>query len=181
MQEHIKVDIQSFVYFLFKGTLDKRLIDLCDEKIYYVNFLVNNPKVLYNAFIIFSSNYEKNYERANKLVADYVLAAMNGNTEIPVSIDTLSPFWQAFMQFVHCFCFNTFPNPMTTNYLADMNGVGTDAVPAFAVWSNVVEIENEKVINNDYAIRRANERIKMWEGIEPKVSFQEWELDQEIW
>lgn len=137
--------------------------------------------MLYNAFMIFSSNYEKHYGESNKLVADYILAVMNDNTDISVSIDTLPPFWQAFMQFVHCFCLNTFPNQMTTNYLADMNGVGTDAVSAFAVWSNVVEIENEEVINNDYAIRRANERIKMWEGIEPKVSFQEWELDQEIW
>lgn len=181
IQEDIKVDIQSFVYFLFKGTLDKRLIDLYDKKIYYVNFLIKNQKVLYNTFIIFSSNYEKHYGNSNKLVTDYILSALEGNAEIHNSIDTLPPFWQAFMQFVHCFCFNTFPFPMISNYLADMEGVGTDAVPAFAVWTNVIELENGEVINNDYAIRRANERMKIWEGVEPNVSFKEWELDQEIW
>jgi hypothetical protein len=101
--------------------------------------------------------------------------------EIDYSARVDTAFWREFLNFAYCFCNNSFPVPLQESYLPHLNGSGTDAVSAFAVWTNVLELdENQCPLNAAYALERANERILYWEQ-PPGKPFEEWELEQEIY
>jgi hypothetical protein len=189
LPDKIKLEVQCFAYFLFKGTLDHRLIVANFD---YLDKLLANPNLVFNCFEIFVYEARLNSDaETNKKVADYILAlhgvTNQSSTEI---IDTAKKFnteqpttyWSDFLVLAKCFCFNSFPKPLNEEYLSDLNGCGSYAVPAFAVWSNVIEIdENLKPLNSEWALLRANERIKLWDEIKPSVEFADWELEQEIY
>ncbi|MEP7265389.1 MAG: hypothetical protein ABI772_12870 [Bacteroidota bacterium] len=203
-----KQDIQCFIYFLFKGTFDERLIFAEYD---YLDVLLKNPELLYNCFEIFAHDYqtngkfrnpeirkkifyieEKQYEKVyeNPLVVDYIIALHeNNNTAAKEIVYKAQNFnsrqnnlWKDFLILARWFCFNSFPNPVNENYVPGLYGVGTVAVPAFAVWTNVLEIdENLIILNSKEALQRANERIKLWDNEKPKSEFEYWELEQEIY
>jgi hypothetical protein len=177
----LKQDIQCFVYFLFRGHLDPRLINVEFD---YLDLLLNNPKLLYNCFEIFAFDYqtkgkhrnpeirkeifiiegeklEKTYE--NRLEVDYIIA-LNSEKELEAEKirkkafgfnSIQNNFWNDFLKLSWQFCFE-FVSKIDSFNLVDLYNCGTDAVPAFAAWTNVVEInEISKVLNSEFALKRA--------------------------
>jgi hypothetical protein len=156
----------------------------------YLDKLFNNKDLLYDCFEVFAYASQKvNDVRPDKLVADYVLALHGLEGKDTLSIADVAKrfnqesinYWTDFLLLAKWFCYNSFPDPLKEDYIKRLDGCGTDAVPAFALWTNVVEVdEHFKVINSDKALKRANERIKWWDS-PPSVKFDEWELEQEIY
>lgn len=185
--EETKLDIQCFVYFLFKGTMDPRLIA---SKFDYLDKLLDNKNLLFNCFEVFAYASQKVKDlRPDQVVADYILA-LHGhvnnnaleiiNTARQFNKESIS-YWTDFLLLARWFCYNSFPDPLKDDYVKELNGCGSCAVPIFALWTNVVEIdEHFRVTNSEKALKRANERIKCWDN-PPSVEFEEWELEQEIY
>jgi hypothetical protein len=186
-----KQKIQWFVYFLFKGTLDSRLIFANYD---YKDKLLNDPALVYNCFEIFAfaaqARSDENLTDPDTLVADYILDIHTGD-DAPGSSSIIErsvaynrgqkSFWNDFLNLARCFCFSSFPDPLQENSLLQYYGNGTDAVPPFAVWSNVIEVDEQlKPLNSEYALKRANMRMNLWDDALLK-EFEEWELEQEIY
>jgi hypothetical protein len=189
LPDDIKLKIQCFVYFLFKGTLDPRLIT---AEFNYLEKLLSNPDTLYNCFEIFVyASRNNSLDNPDQIVTNYILSVhKKGDKAFSVLADQAKEFnskqsisyWTDFLVLAKWFCYNSFPKPLIENYLKGLDGCGTDAVPAFAIWTNLIEIdEHSKPINSDQALTRANERIKTWDNVQPSVKFEEWELEQEIY
>ena len=184
--EQAKIEIQTFVYFLFRGTLDPRLIDY---KFNYLDHLLGRRQELYNCFEIFAYYSQQAGALApQSIVADYILELIE-NKKTKTDLNEISAYnansrsyWKDFLKLSKCFCHNQFPIPVENFDLTELNGNGTDAVPFFAVWTNVVEIGgNGTVINSDYALIRANERLKLWDNVQLAKPFDSWELEQELY
>ncbi len=191
LSDDVKAELQSFVYFFFKGTM--ACGKLLGADINYLEIALVNRQALYHCFEIFAAAPRNgleadNFSDAEGLVADYLIAMHKGDTATYEEARPNSstgkdiPFWQGFLNLAHCFCYNSFPIPLKQDYLPWLNGSGTDAVPVFAVWSNVLEIDkNQCPLNADYALKRANERLLLWDGVAENPPFAEWELEQEIY
>jgi hypothetical protein len=183
----IKVDIQSFVYFLFKGTMDPRFIAADFD---YLDKLLDNKHLLYDCFEVFSyASQNVNDVNPVQIVSDYILAAHGqADKEVLEIVNVARQFnkksinyWTDFLLLAKWFCYNSFPDPLNEDYVRGLNGCGSDAVPVFALWTNAVEIdEHARVMNSDKALKRANERIKWWDNL-TSIKFEEWELEQQIY
>ncbi len=176
----IKSEIQCYVYFLFKGTLDPRLIS---GKTNYLDKLLDRPNNLYSCFEIFAYAARTNSPNSHRVVADYIIGLHERAAEAIEYNQKQSPsYWNDFLVLAKWFCRNSFPIPLNENYLKDLEGSGSTAVPTFAVWTNVVEVdESFKPVNSEFALKRANERIKQWDNVQPAIKFEDWELEQEIY
>ncbi|MEN9301768.1 MAG: hypothetical protein RL264_197 [Bacteroidota bacterium] len=173
-----KREIQFFVYYLFNGGLTPKL-----KEFNYLHWLLSNPKALYNCFVVFATACENNNPNPNSEVENFIinLDKTSFNTTVVDNLD-ISDFWRDFLELARCFCFNDFPIPILDEYIQGLEGCGTDAVPIFAVWTNVLEIdEKSKPTNSKYALIRANERIKLWDEIGTSTKFEDHELEQEIY
>ena len=180
-----KQDFQCFVYFLFSRHFDPKLIG---TEYQYLDKILANRDLLYNCFELFAFAEQKNI-LSKRYVTDYLLS-LNVNTqnehfdkllqEAKTFNHSQMNIWNDFLILSKWYCYNTFPDAVKVDYLLEING--TDAVPTFALWTNVVEVdENLSVLNSNEALKRANERIKCWDGEEYYKKFSEWELDQEIY
>ena len=189
LPEDIKLDIQCFVYFLFKGTLEPRLIQLDYN---YLDKLLDNPTLAYNCFEVFAFYAQQTEgEKPEKYVADYILEIHETSNTESTTIDLsevkafnakTKSYWNDFLKLSKRFCHNNFPISVKAFNFKELNGVGTDAVPYFAVWTNVIEIDTAEVVtNSEHAFKRANERLKLWDGAEGIEAFSETELEQEIY
>jgi len=173
-QEH-KEEIQWFVYFLFKGTLDSELISNHRN---YVRNLIQDPKKLLKCFEIFASSKSsgKNYKESTKEVTAYII------NDIYDKEINLSPFWSEFVNISKVFSYSSFEFKVKSFDLSNLDGCGTDAVPFFAVWTNTIEIdEHQNCINANSALKRANERLLIWDSNENNPTFDKEELKQEIY
>jgi hypothetical protein len=191
LTDDAKCELQAFVYFFFKGTM--AFGKLLGADIDYLQIALANRQVLYHCFEIFAAAPRNgleadNFSDAEGLVADYLVALHRGDADAygearPASpVSTAIPFWQEFLRVAHCFCYNSFPLPLKEDYVLWLDGSGTDAVPIFAVWSNVLEVDkNQCPLNADYALKRANDRLLLWDGVKESPPFAEWELEQEIY
>ncbi|RSK45162.1 hypothetical protein [Hymenobacter rigui] len=182
------LDIQCFVYYLFAGTLHPQLIGTD-----YVFRLVRAPHLLENTFRLFTEALRQRApgERADSRAEDYVVAsfvtgdlaraqALLATAPMEQPDDVYARFFQLACQFMH----NTFADPIQTpTYLVDLEGVGTDAVPAFAVWTTVVNRPApDTATAYARALRRANDRARaQLDGDLPEEPFTDWELEQEIY
>lgn len=187
--DDIKSNIQTFVYFLFKGTFDQRLIQ---SEFDYLDILLNDSDLLYNCFEIFAfCSQQPDIEDPQEYVADYILAIhkMENSKNKTIDLNEVKNFnsktktlWNDFLKLSKSFCHNDFPISVTTFDLKELKGCGTDSVPYFAVWTNVVEVDTKGLVtNSEYALKRANQRLKLWDKTEPLGSFDESELEQEIY
>ncbi|GAB3851387.1 hypothetical protein GCM10028822_18000 [Hymenobacter terrigena] len=182
------LDIQCFVYFLFKGTLHPKLIGAD-----YVSHLVREPHLLENVFLLFTEALRQHGpgQRADDRAAEYLVEYfVNRDMEQAQVLLATAPVEQPddvyahFFQLAHHFIHNTFADPIQSpNYLLGLDGVGTDAVPAFAVWTNVVNAPApDEATAYARALRRANDRARaQLDGDMPQEPFTEWELEQEIY
>ena len=170
-----KEEIQWFVYFLFKGSLDNNLISNHSN---YVRELIENQQKLHRCFEIFANckTSGMTYSQSTHEVSDYIIKD-DYNTEI-----CPSPFWREFLNVSKTFCFNEFELPISAFKLDDLDGCGTDAVPFFAVWTNNIEIDEEgECLNKTHSLKRANERLLLDDPNYIIESFSEEELEQEIY
>lgn len=182
----IKLEIQTFVYFLFKGTYNPKLIH---AKYDYLDKLLSDKDLIYNCFEIFSY-YAQNSEikDLNGAVTEYIIELHDEATKV-IDLKRVKEhnsktktYWKDFLTLSKWFCYNEFPVKINAFNLKDLNGCGTDAVPVFSIWTNVVEIDTSGlVINSEYALQRANDRLKLWDNVKPLKPFSEWELEQEIY
>ena len=184
-----KSNIQFFTYYLFKGTLDSRLI-FHDKN--YLDVILGDKDLLFNCFKVFTANISTyNYEITSKIVSNYILGHLD--QEETYSSEKIlkdaeeknareDKYWIDFLKLAKYFCYNSFPIPVNSDYILDLNGCGTDSVPTFAVWTNIIRIDNKgNSTNAEEALKRANDRIKLWDNIQPDNKFEEWELEQEIY
>ncbi|RZK31611.1 MAG: tetratricopeptide repeat protein [Hymenobacter sp.] len=182
------LDIQCFVYFLFKGTIHPKLIG---EN--YVFHLVRDLPQLENAFRLFTEALRQHPKggRADNRAEEYLVACyVNKDREQARAMVAAVPNEQPndvyahFFQLAQHFIYNTFAEPIQDpEYLRDLDGLGVIAVPPFALWTNVVNASapNEAAAYAR-ALRRANDRVRsMYDGQEPAEPFQDWELEQEIY
>ena len=182
------LDIQCFVYFLFKGTLHPKLIG---ED--YVFYLVREPQQLENVFRLFTEALRLQLpgRQTDGQAGEYLVAYfVNGDREqaqallaaLPVEQpdDVYAHFFGLACHFIH----NTFPDPIRyPEYLHDLDGIGTIAVPPFAVWTNVVNaLAPDEATAYARALCRANDRARlMYDGRQRQEPFQDWEIEQEIY
>lgn len=193
LNKDIKLDIQCFVYYFFKGTMGFN--ELLGADVDYLDRVLNNPPLLYNCFEIYAATAQlANVDYTKELtpeswVVEYLVnlhreedpetAYIKAKAHYSALVNTA--FWTEFLKLAYCFCKNSFPVSLQKSYLPHLNGSGTDAVLAFAVWTNVLEVdENQRPLNAAYALQRANERILCWEQ-PPNKPFEDWELEQEIY
>ena len=204
----IKQTIQCFVYFLFNGHYDHSLIILEYD---YRDKLIKDRQLLLNCFILFvydkltfgnflyrnvgekkfeidSNEFEKKYYRIN--CVDYIHAIHNDNldyyseiiNEANIFIANSNSFWCDFIELARCYCFEDFPQPIVESYLSYEQINGTDSVPPFAIWTNILEVDYQmKSLNGEFALRKANQRMNLPQDARPIDYFSESELDQEIY
>ena len=181
----LPLDIQGFVYFLFKGTLTPALYTSEND---YLPPLLRNPGELERVFALFAHDLRTS-QRAT--AADYLLARYAQPDEEPAAAllaqlpaDPPPDVYTHLLELARCFAHNTFPDPIRhPRYLLDLEGCGTDAVRVFALWTNVVMQMAATSAEPDYAaaLRRANERARdYFDGQPPTVPFTDKDLDQEI-
>lgn len=182
------LDIQCFVYFLFKGTLHSQLIGVD-----YVFRLVREPLLLENVFRLFTEALRQHAlgERADNRAEEYLVAYfVNQDLEqaqtLLATVSNKQPddVYTHFFQLACHFIYNTFAGPIQLpDYLLGLDGVGTDAVPAFAVWTNVVNAPApDDATAHARALQRANDRARaQLDGNLPQEPFTEWELEQEVY
>jgi hypothetical protein len=182
------LDIQCFVYFLFKGTIHPKLIG---EN--YVFELVRDLQLLENVFRLFAEALRQHSlgGRADNRAEEYLVAHyVNKDSEqaqaLLATISSGQPddVYTQFFQLAQHFIYNTFADPIQDpDYLLSLDGVGTYAVPAFAVWTNVVNAPApDEATAYTRALQRANDRARAeLDGDWPKEPFQDWEIDQEIY
>lgn len=186
----VKAEIQEFVYFFFKGTM--AFDQLLAKDIDYLELVLADRQILYNCFEIFAAVPRDCLEAtdclvAERVVANYLVDLHRGNAAMAFAKAQTSfaatnndLFWNEFLKLAKCFCYNSFPVPLKENYILWMTGV--DAVPAFAVWTNVLEVDKKQCpLNAEYALQRANERLLLWDGLPANPRFAEWEVEQEIY
>ncbi len=182
ISQEISDDIQIFVYFLFRGSLTPKLIQ---ED--YVERLIANPDLLYGCFEVFAKNYflGKNYQKSVSEVESFISKNeiySNDKNSIEIVSLTKNSFWFHFLQIAEIFCKGSFPVEVTSFNLEEFNGNGTSAVPFFSIWLNNVELDSKgNMLNFDYSLKRANERLKRWDDVEPERPFEDWELEQAIY
>ena len=182
---NIRRDIHCFSYFLFRGTLDPRLIKAEYD---YLDKLLSDPASLYNCFKVFTYASMKK-EDPSALVGNYIISLHNNESaasklvwQAEEELKECRSFWKDFLVLARWFCFNSFPEPVNHNYIPELHGCGTDGVPTFAVWTNVVQLDEDfNVLNSEFALQRANQRIKLWDGQQPVKPFENWELEQELY
>jgi len=148
LSDDVKAELQSFVYFFFKGTM--AFGKLLGADVDYLGIALANRQALYHCFEIFAAAPRNgleadNFSNAEGLVAEYLVALHKGDIAAHeearpnFSVGSDIPFWQEFLNLAHCFCYNSFPIPLKEDYMLWLTGV--DAVPVFAVWSNVLGID----------------------------------------
>jgi hypothetical protein len=184
------LDIQCFVYFLFKGTIHPTLIaHNCD----YTSHLVREPAQLENVFRLFTEALRQHPpggradNRAEQyLVAHYVHKDYKQAQALLATLPQEQPndVYAQFFYFARHFIYNTFANPIQDpEYLRELDGLGVIAVPPFALWTNVVNAPAaDETTAYAQALRRANDLVRlMYDGQAPAEPFQDWETAQEIY
>lgn len=184
------LDIQCFVYFLFKGTIHPTLIAHNSD---YTARLVREPEQLENVFRLFTEALRQHPPggQADDRAAEYLVAhyVNRDSAQAQAVLATLPPaqpddVYAHFLHFARHFIYNTFADPIQNpEYLRDLDGIGTLAVPPFAVWTNVVNAQApDEATAYARALRRANDQVRlMYDGLVPQEPFQDWEVEQEIY
>ena len=184
------LDIQCFVYFLFKGTVHPALI-AHDEG--YTSQLLREPEHLEQAFRLFTEALRHHLpgEQADRRAGEYLVATYvtRDSEQAQALLATLpveqpNDVYAQFFDFARRFVYKTFADPIQDpEYLSDLEGIGSAAVPPFAVWTNVVNAPApDEQAAYARALRRANDQMRLqFDGQLPEEPFQDWEREQEIW
>ncbi len=184
LENDIKTDIQCFVYFLFSGALfdSSKKIGLN-----YLDTLLSKPQELYNCFEVFTYSMQKaDGLPANGAVSDYIESILEHKSQDLSKIEKFNKsqnnYWIDFLELAHKFCFDELSIKGYKVDLKSLHGCGTDAVPIFAVWTNIIELDDkDQITNKQYVLNRLIERFSPEIQNDYFPKFEEWEIEQEIY
>ena len=176
-----KADIRFFTYYLVNGTLDYDLLNK-QLKTNHIEFLENNPRLFFESFCVFANHRRKtlNINPMNRRVAEYICKSIEPenfkqfdnfqNWELDFDFDG-NDFTSCLKNFAYKITFDKIDKLKSTENLFKycISYGATFWETVFVIWTNNLEFENHKIINQDYAIDRAaqwyidNEKVEEWE------------------
>jgi hypothetical protein len=181
-----KSNIRHFVYYLVNGTLDFVLIRETFGGTYYEK-LKSRPDLFYKTACVFINQEIKldqewlDTKKLGKFICQ--LYKNNINTvdfeDWETNFNTQkSDYSSDFKNFTNWFIkSNTLPGVTYNDYIGD----GASFVEqCFAIWSNVIELEQSRVTNNDYAIERVEQYIRSYYIPGYIDNLEEWECELHI-
>ena len=180
----IKTDIQCFVYFLFSGAIFDSYSKYRTD---YLDYLIDKPDLLYNCFEVFAySMQDQKSSPPNAAVSEYIEQIICGNEpqieEILLGNGQHPNFWNGFLELAYKFCFDEMQDSGIIIDIKSLKGVGTDAVPIFAVWTNIIEVDcDDKIINTEYVFSRLWQRFSINRHGKYIPKFEDWEIEQQIY
>jgi hypothetical protein len=184
LNDDIKTDIQSFVYFLFKGSLSAKLIQRSGN---YLDVLLTSPKLILNCFEVYTHSRQlKDDTSAIADVTNYIERVLDGFEphlhEILKDNQRLANYWCDFLNLANKFCFNKLQKDGIIIDLKSLNGCGSDAVPIFAVWTNIIELDSDqKITNSDFVFHRLVQRFSVNRHGMFIPKFESWEIHQMLY
>jgi hypothetical protein len=189
-----KAGIRFFIYYLVNGTLN---FDLFNNRLRgnYHEYLESNPQLFFAACCVFINHTKTNsksvgsHRRSAELICKSV--EPDNFTEIKDFEDweinsdiTTNDFFDSFKDFAKRISFEKLDqNIISPPYYKHciINGASY-LEQAFSIWANNLDLNDERVANQEYAIERATKWMK--NGGESfkngGESFEEWELDLEF-
>ncbi|QXP78696.1 MULTISPECIES: hypothetical protein [Winogradskyella] len=176
-----KADIRFFTFYLLNGTLD---FDLLNNKLKtnHISFFNENPNLLFESFCVFANHKQRNSDsnRINKRVAEYICKSIEPDNfqifnnfekwELNFDFDG-NDFANSLKDFANRLSFDKIDKlRLSGNMIKDCITYGaTFWETVFVIWANNLEFINEKIVNQEYAIKRAvqwyidNEKVEDWE------------------
>lgn len=181
-----KADIRFFTYYFVNGTLDFDLLN-SQLKIYHINFIEQNPRLFFESFCVFINHKLRtpDINPMNKRVAEYICKTIDldsfrnydnfENWEINFEFNG-DDFANCFKDFVYRITFDKIEKlTLSENYFKRYITYGaTFWETVFVIWANNLEIENNKVLNQEHAINRACDWFT-----NPEI-FEDWEVELEM-
>ena len=181
-----KADIRFFTYYLVNGTLDYDLLNI-KLKTNHIEFLENNPRLFFESYCVFANHKRKTPEidPMNRRVAEYICKSIEPenfqqfdnfeNWELEFNFNG-NDFSNCLKSFAYKITFDKIDKlKITENLFKHCITYGaTFWETVFVIWANNLEFENDKIINQDYAI----ERVTQWYIDNEKI--EEWEIELEI-
>jgi hypothetical protein len=181
-----KADIRFFTYYLVNGTLH---FDLLNNQLHinHIEYLEQNSKLFFESYCVFINHRLRtpDINPMNKRVAEYICKTIDPdnfrhldnfeNWEIDFAFEG-NDFPNCFKDFAYRISFDKIPLLTATENLFK-NSISYGATfweTVFVIWANNLEIENNKVINQEFAIERATQWYLDCEKVE------DWEIELEM-
>ncbi len=183
LKEKDKEEIRLFIYYLLNGTLD---FDLLNNKLKrnYADYFEIHPELFFQACCIFinQKNIASTINPMNRRVAEYICKTIEPEkfrdfkefdvTELDFNYEGNS-LSSCFKGFAHKVSFDEIEILKTQGnqykYLFAYGASFSETL--FTIWLNNIELNNNLVINQEYAINRA----AMW--FYKKELLEEWEIE----
>lgn len=178
-----KSNIRHFVYYLVNGTLDVELIQKTFGSSYYDN-LKRNPGIFYKTACVFINQETKrspNWPDTKKL-GQFICELYAGNIDTSYFEDweidfttTKLDYSSDFKTFTRWFIeAKTIPDIAYKDYIGDG---ATFVEQCFAIWTNVVILDNNRVINYDHSIERVEQYVRSYYVRGYVDNLEEWECE----
>jgi len=178
-----KTNIRLFVFYLVNGTLD---VELIEESfgVSYHDVLKLNPDLFYKTACVYINQEIKLFpnntdtERLGKFICE-LYKSSNHKTDFAdweTNFDTQqNDFSTDFKNFTKWFI--SAKTVLGVTYSDYIDNGASFVEQCFAIWANVVKIENNRVINNDHAIERVEQYIKLYFVPGYIDNLEEWERE----
>lgn len=178
-----KSNIRHFVYYLVNGTLNFELIQKTFGESYY-NTLESNPHLFYKTACVYINQEIKlnptwpDTQKLGKFICDLYKNEIKSAEfeDWETNFDTKNEdFSSDFKNFTKWFLVSMTVSEVTyKDYIDD----GASFVEqCFAIWANVVKIENNRVTNFDHAIERVEQYIKSYYISDYTSNLEDWECE----
>jgi hypothetical protein len=181
-------NIRFFVYYLVNGTLNFDLLHQYSSVVYH-DYLKAHPELFYQACVAFINLECKDapnwpdVTRLGSLIAEWIKTGFSKAFEVTEQEDSCKAdsigFKKAFLSFSNQFATGQGSNPFIggVGYSDFINDGATNVETCFAIWANVIEFENGEAVNQEHAISRVNEYLKMYYGNDYQAQLEEWEWE----
>ncbi|UUC45964.1 DUF7677 family protein [Flavobacterium cerinum] len=180
---HQKSNIRHFIYYLVNGTLNFTIIRETFGDSYH-HSLKTNPDLFYKtACIYIDQETNPNYNTiSNSRLGSFICRLYQNPTDLndfqdwEIDFTTDKPtFSSDFKNFTKWFITaNTVDSISFHDYIDDG---ATFVEQCFAIWTNVVTLENNTVTNYQYAISRVEEYIKSYYINNYPDNLEDWECE----
>lgn len=180
-------NIRLFAYYLVNGTLD---FDLLNNQlsVEYHGYLKTHPELFFKAcfaFINLECKYAPNWphmDHLGGLISQWIEPERFSKYNEPIETDCRANpkgLKEAFLAFSHRFSIGQADEPFIAgiNYADFISDGATNVETCFAIWANVIEFENGVAVNQEYAISRVLEYLKMYYGNGYQAQLEDWEWE----
>jgi hypothetical protein len=178
-----KSKVRHFIYYLVNGTLDFELIQHTFNERYHQT-LKDNPDFFYKTSCVFINQDTKlNPDWPDtKRLGKFICSLYKHDTDIfdfetwETDFSLSKPDYSSdFKLFVKWFTETTVVENITFDkYITD----GASFVEqCFAIWTNVIILENNKVVNSEHSIERVKQYIKSYYLDDFIDNLEEWECE----